>query len=262
VRYALSAAGLQRIEACATNGALLAFDIDGTLAPIVDLPWDAQVPDEVQQGLRALAERALVAIVTGRAVNDARPMLGFAPRYLIGNHGAEGVPGFEQSAEAFARVCRAWLDELSAATELWQGVPGVALEDKTCSLAFHFRHAPDPRGAHRLLLERARKLDPAPTLFDGKHVLNLVPPGSPDKGDALRALLEHSHCKRALYVGDDVSDETAFRLHSPSVLTVRVERDPASAAELYLRHQGEIPAFLRTMERMLGRVPGVKGAAA
>jgi trehalose 6-phosphate phosphatase len=262
VRYALSTAGLQRIEACATSDALLAFDIDGTLAPIVERPWDAEVPEEVQQGLRALAERAPVAIVTGRAVSDARPMLGFAPRYLIGSHGAEGVPGFEQSASAFARVCRAWLDELSDYAEPWQALPGVALEDKTCSLAFHYRHAADWRHAHGLLVERARRLDPAPTLLDGKHVLNLVPPGSPDKGDALRALLEHAHCERALYIGDDVSDEAAFRLRSPSVLTVRVERDAASAAELYLRHQGEIPTFLRTVERILGRTQGGRGLAA
>lgn len=253
MKYALSATGLQRIEACATSDALLAFDIDGTLAPIVERPRDARVPDEVQRGLRRLAALAPLAIITGRAVSDARAMLRFSPRYLIGNHGAEGVPGYEQASAAFMRVCRGWLDTLAADADPWRELGGVALEDKTCSLAFHFRHARDGRLAHRLLLERVRKLDPAPALFDGKHVLNLLPPGAPDKGVALRAVLEHSRCGHALYIGDDVSDEAAFRLCSPAVLTVRVEHGNGSAAELYLQSQAEIPVLLRTVEQILRR---------
>src|SRR6266536_3236848 len=74
VRYALSTAGLTRIRAFLSRDTLLAFDIDGTLAPIVDRPWDARVPGDVQRGLKSLASHAPVAIVTGRAVEDARPM--------------------------------------------------------------------------------------------------------------------------------------------------------------------------------------------
>ena len=117
MKHALSPDGLARIGAFVMGKTLLAFDIDGTLAPIVDRPWDARVPHEVQQGLSALSQRAAVAIITGRAIEDARPMLGFAPRYLVGNHGAEGVPGFEEASAHCARVCRAWLDELSSTAE-------------------------------------------------------------------------------------------------------------------------------------------------
>jgi len=253
VKYALSAAGLERIGTCVRGKALLAFDIDGTLAPIVERPWDARVPDDVQQGLATLAARAPVAIVTGRAISDARPMLGFTPRYLIGNHGAEGVPGFESAAAAFALVCRTWLAELSAGEETWRELPGVTLEDKTCSLAFHYRRASDRERARRLLSGRVQLLAPQPGLLDDKCVLNLVPPGAPDKGDALGALLVHSRCERALYVGDDVSDEAVFRLRSPLVLTVRIERNPASAADLYLKDQREIPGFVRILARLLNR---------
>jgi trehalose 6-phosphate phosphatase len=253
VRYALSATGLEQIDACVAGKTLLAFDIDGTLAPIVDRPWNARVPDDVQRSLATLAARRPVAVITGRAVNDARPMLGFSPRYLIGNHGAEGVPGFERAAVAFARVCRGWLDELSADGEDWRALPGVTLEDKTCSLAFHYRGAPDQRRAQELLAERVQRLVPAPSTLDDKCVLNLVPPGAPDKGDALGALLVHSRCERALYVGDDVSDEAVFRLRSPLVLTVRVEHHPKSAADLYLKNQGEVPRLVQMLSRMLVR---------
>jgi len=252
VKYALSAEGVARIGAFLTPRTLLAFDIDGTLAPIVERPWDARVPDAVQRGLGALTQRGAVAIITGRAIADARPMLAFAPRYLVGNHGAEGVPGFEQATAQSAQVCRAWLEALSASTESWRDLPGIVLEDKTYSLTFHFRHVADPDSARRLLVTRAGRLLPAPTLLDGKYVLNVLPAGAPHKGEALTALLARSRCNRALYVGDDASDEAVFRMRSGAVLSVRVERDPKSAANLYLHGQKDITRFVSELLRLVG----------
>jgi trehalose 6-phosphate phosphatase len=250
VKYALTTEGLARITAFLTPRTLLAFDIDGTLAPIVERPWDARVPAEVQRGLGTLAARASVAIITGRAIEDARPMLAFTPRYLVGNHGAEGVPGFEQASAHCASVCRAWLDELSGSTEPWRDHSGIVLEDKTYSLTFHFRHAPDPAAAQRLLSERAGGLLPPPTLLGGKYVLNLLPAGAPHKGEALSALLARSHCDRALYVGDDASDEAVFQMRLPAVLSVRVEHDRASAANLYLRGQKDVARLVLELVRI------------
>lgn len=255
MRYALAAPGIARITAFVTPRTLFAFDIDGTLAPIVKRPWDARVPAEVQRGLGALAKRAALAIITGRAIEDARPMLAFAPRYLVGNHGAEGVPGFASAAAHSARVCRAWLEELSTPEERWRQVPGIVLEDKTYSLTFHFRPAPDPDAVQRLLVERARHLAPAPKLLEGKCSLNLLPSNALHKGDALAALLAQSRCDRALYVGDDASDEAVFQMRSPAVLSLRVERDPASAADLYLRGQKDVARLVRQLLRIIDSAP-------
>ena len=68
---------------------LLAFDFDGTLAPIVDRPGDASVPDNVSRCLAKLARAHPVAIITGRSIADVRARLGFEPHFVIGNHGAE-----------------------------------------------------------------------------------------------------------------------------------------------------------------------------
>jgi len=250
MRYALSAHGLRRLREWIRNRPLLAFDIDGTLAPIVTRPWNARVPAAVQRHLAELAEWTSVAIVTGRGVADAQSMLAFRPRYLIGNHGADGVPGFEAAGAGFADTCRAWLDEVAAADEPWRELQGVTLEDKTYSIAFHYRHVRARPRVQAMLEERAAQLVPRPTLMHGKNVINLVPPGAPDKGDALRALLEHSHCSWALYVGDDASDEAVFGLRLPTVLTLRIERDRSSAADLYLRQQGEIARLVRELARM------------
>jgi len=250
MRYALSPDGLARLRDWLACRPLLAFDIDGTLAPIVPRPWDARVPGSVQRDLATLSEWTAVAVVTGRAIADAQAMLGFAPRYLIGNNGAEGVPGYEAAASDFAAVCHGWLEQLRGEDEAWRSAPGVTLEDKTCTLSFHYRQAKRKEVAARLIEQRARRLQPAPTLLEGKFVLNLLPPGAPQKGQAVPILLSHSGCERALYVGDDISDEAVFRLNSPALLTVRVERVRGSAAQLYLKSQMEVPRFVNELTKM------------
>ncbi len=124
------------------------------------------------------------------------------------------------------------------------------LEDKTYSLTFHFRHAPNRAAARRLLVARAGTSARRRRCSTASMLLNLLPPGAPHKGVALAALLAHAHCDRALYVGDDASDEAVFRLRSPAVLSVRVERDPASAADLYLRGQKDVARLVAELLRI------------
>jgi len=251
VRYALSPGALAELARFVQNRPLLAFDIDGTLAPIVSRPWDARVSQTLQEELSRLAARARVAVLTGRAVADAKGMLGFTPAYLVGNHGAEGVPGGERAAAAFARICSSWLATLADTAEAWRETHGVALEDKVYSLAFHYRHAEDPARARSLILQRVARLDPCPVIIHGKLVVNLLAPGAPHKGDAMMALLAHCGCNRGVYIGDDVTDEDVFRLREPAVLTVRVEHEPGSAADMYVKGQHEVERFVHELNKMV-----------
>jgi trehalose 6-phosphate phosphatase len=251
VNPALSDSGLARVREFVGSRSLLAFDIDGTLAPIVARPWDARIPDEVQRRLAALTTNRSVAIITGRAIADAKPMLAFTPRYLIGNHGAEGVPGFEVSSAAYARECTQWLEELRDDREPWGAMSGITLEDKAYSIAFHYRHALSREGALRLVEDRAAQLVPRPRVVHGNCVLNVVSQGAPHKGDALRALMAHSGCEISLYVGDDLTDEDVFRLRLPAVLSVGIDPKPDSAADLFLSDQGQIITLLDEVARMI-----------
>ena len=79
--------------------------------------------------------------------------------------------------------------------------------------------------------------------------MNLLPATAPDKGDALRALIEHTGAHTVLYVGDDDTDERVFGLHLPSVLTLRVEPAADSAATLFLRDQREVLTLVRHIGR-------------
>ena len=245
--YALSPAGRAKLDAVVTAGALLAFDIDGTLAPIVARPEDARLPDDAQRCLAELARRHDVAIITGRAVGDARRMLSFEPRFLIGNHGAEGVPEWRSRSDAFAHTVRLWRDVLAASEHL--RAAGVSVEDKTYSMSLHFRRAVDHGVAQLAIRQCVATLQPSPRIIAGKAVVNLLPAGAPDKGDALRALIEATRATRVLYVGDDDTDEAVFTLDVPGVLSVRVEPDDSTAAALFLREQVEVLELLQHIGR-------------
>jgi trehalose 6-phosphate phosphatase len=245
--YAFSPEGIECLAAALATRPLLAFDIDGTLAPIAPRPDEARLPDDVQRCLHTLARRMSVAIITGRSVADARRMLAFEPQYLIGNHGAEGIRGWTARSEAFAHTVRGWHDALRGCEPLHAA--GVTIEDKRYSLSLHYRAAPDHDAARRAIRDCIDALMPRPKTIDGKAVLNLLPPDAPDKGDALRALIAESHAKNVLYVGDDDTDETVFGLHLPSVLTLRVEPAAESAAALFLRDQREVLTLMRHIAR-------------
>jgi trehalose 6-phosphate phosphatase len=258
--YALSPAGRAKLVAGVTAGALLAVDIDGTLAPIVERPDDARLPDDVQSCLAELAQRTEVAIITGRGVDDARRMLRFEPRYLVGNHGLEGLPGWSERAQTFARLARGWREAMYACASMHDA--GVTLEDKQYSLSLHYRRAANPYAAHKAIRRCVDSLEPPPHVIEGKAVVNLLPPDAPDKGDALRVLIGETHRSNVLYVGDDDTDETVFGLHLPSVLTLRVEPAADSEAALFLRDQREVYTLMQHIAREWPRTePGHRPTA-
>lgn len=247
--HALSIAGRARLDGLLDRRPMLAFDIDGTLAPITLRRGEARVPARVQRLLAAIAGRAVVAVVTGRAVADARGMLCFEPRYLVGNHGAEGLPGADAIDEKLAAVVRGWRDSIAAGGRL---PGGVEIEDKRLSLSLHYRLAPDRGEAAAVIEDRVRALEPRPRVIRGKAIVNLLPADAPDKGAAMEALLAVSTPGAALYVGDDETDEEVFRRALPGVLSVRVGRSRESAASLYVRDQREVGALIGYLAARLG----------
>ena len=237
-----STEGMLRLDDIARPGLLCAFDFDGTLAPIVSVPEQAVLPDDMRERLIALSEHAPVAIITGRSLRDVRERLGFVPDFLIGNHGLEGMPGWESQAVRHAALCRSWQKQL--ATALHEFGSDVSLEDKHYSLSLHYRHARDPDMTAILLGRVFAQLVPHPRVVLGKYVFNLVAPDATHKGNALVQLIEASAARSALYAGDDVTDEDVFRLARNDLLSVRVECSPDSSADFYLPHQHDVAQLL------------------
>jgi len=200
--------GLTTIAAEPERAALF-LDVDGVLAPIVERPEDAVVPVETRAELRRLAGRyGLVACVTGRPAEPASRLVGNGIR-VVGQHGLELDP-----------AAAAWADRIHDFARA-SGWPD--LEVKPLTAAFHYRAAPDHEAA-RTELEgvAARALDEGFRTKWGRLVLEVVPPLSASKGTAVQALLAESGLRRALYVGDDVTDLDGFRALDGLETAVRV----------------------------------------
>jgi trehalose 6-phosphate phosphatase len=211
---------LARIAAEPMEAALF-LDIDGVLAPIVERPEDARVPNETRTELRRLGKRyALVACVTGRPSEVAREIVGVEGLTYVGEHGLELDP-----------EARQWADLIHGfAIE----VPWVDVEVKPLSVAFHYRSASDPEAAREQLeAVAAGALDLGFRARWGRKVLEVLPPVSASKGTAVRHLLETTGLRRALYAGDDTTDFDGFTALDGLETAVRVAVvSPEGPAEL------------------------------
>lgn len=258
MRHLFSVDGEQALLEVMRRDPLLAFDFDGTLAPIVSRPEQARVSTTNAELLARLAERRPVGIITGRSVADVTPRLGFEPHYVVGNHGAEDPSGVLRSVDPHA--LDRFRARIAARDDLLREV-GVSVEDKGPSLALHYRLAGDHHVARETIALLLESLDPALTSFGGKCVVNVVPADAPDKGDAVTSLLERSGAASAVFVGDDINDESVFARARSHWLTVRVGRDnPPSFAMYFLDTASEVELLLRKMLALLGPPAGVLGS--
>jgi trehalose 6-phosphate phosphatase len=241
VSRALGPAGRLALAAAARPDALLAFDFDGTLAPIVARPDAARMRPRTRRLLAALAEVRPCAVLSGRARADLLGRVAGVPlRFAVGNHGAEW--GEPREAAARGRLARA----AAALRERLAGARGVWVEDKGLSLAVHYRAAPDRAAAARAIARAVREVAGV-RAFGGKAVLNVLPAGAPDKGTALLRMMRRARTASAIYVGDDTTDEDAFRAAAGRGLGIRVGRRRGSAARLTLEDQRAVDALLEAL---------------
>ena len=195
--------------------AAILFDIDGTLAPIVEHAADARVPEPTRQLLAQIARRyGVVACVSGRRASEARAIVALGTISYLGSHGAELLragwtepvvdPEVEKWTERIRDVAR---DSDTAELRRLR----VRLEDKGPIVAFHWRGAPDEEAARAAIDAVAAKAEAAGLRTHwGRKVLEVRPPVRIDKGAGISAFLTDTDVEVALYVGDDVTDLDAF----------------------------------------------------
>jgi trehalose 6-phosphate phosphatase len=247
----LSPAAAHVLEELARTRTLLAFDFDGTLAPIVTDRAAAAMRPTTRALLRTAALLYPCAVVSGRTRADVASRVANVPLVaLIGNHGAE--PGFGPvDAGVVARVA-AWRRDLEGALD---AVDGIELEDKRFSIAFHYRKARSWAEAERRILDAVGRLDEA-RILHGHAVVNVVPADAPTKGDALRELCARLGSRVAVYVGDDCTDEDAFRSTVASI-SIRVGDAPGSCARYRLSAQEDMDDLLRALVAARARQDGL-----
>jgi trehalose 6-phosphate phosphatase len=212
----LAARHRRALARAAESRTLLAFDFDGTLAPLVARPAAAVMRVRTARLLAALARRYPCLIVSGRSKRDVACRLGGAPVIeIVGNHGADSGRTRRRAGAIIARARRRLASAVASVTGAW-------MEDKTYSLSLHYREAREPRRARSRLWREAARLRGV-RVFDGKFVVNVVAAISPHKGDAVESARKRLGCDTIVYVGDDHTDEDVFRAVSRArLLGVRV----------------------------------------
>ncbi len=251
MKHLFTPEGEAALEALIRRRPLLAFDFDGTLAPIVPRPEDARIPPPVAARLGALAKRLPLAIVTGRQVDDVRARLGFEPTFVVGNHGAED----DQGAAAITPPMRAALQRARtrlATRRLALSGAGVTIEDKGSSIALHYRLSRTRDRALEVIQTALTPRDDALRVFPGKMVVNIVARQAPDKAHAVRSLLARCGASCLLFAGDDLNDEPVFAAATEDWLTIRVGDDHThSLARYALAGPEEVSELLERIAALL-----------
>ncbi len=228
------------------------LDFDGTLAPIVSRPELARMPAATGAFVRALTERYLVCILSGRTLQDLRKKIEIPGVYYGADHGRHiiGPPGSEVEYVVGAEARE---DLRAAGARLQHGLAdteGVIVEMKDLSLSVHYRLTPAPeRDAVAALMGEVATSYPALALGHGKLVHELRPRDGWDKGQALLWLLERLDLTFdrvcPICVGDDLTDEDMFRAtgqQGVSILVGSATRD--TLAEYSVADPDETVRFL------------------
>jgi trehalose 6-phosphate phosphatase len=194
----------------------LVLDFDGVLSPIVQDPTTSAIPDHVVTALGELVKSlGLLAVMSGRPLAFLIDRVRIPGVLLLGSYGIERIDVDGQ--HRMDPAARPWLDRVKEASKILADLlgnsPGVRIEDKSVSVAVHWRQAPDHeiaadkvrRIAHQVAEHTGLRVEP------GKLVEELLPPIDVDKGSAVLSLIAQKRPRVIAYAGDDIGDIPALR---------------------------------------------------
>lgn len=235
----------------------LFLDYDGTLTPIVKDPDNAVISGKTKEILKKLSKNRYcrIAIISGRALRDIKNKIGLKDIIYAGNHGLEIYgPKIKFKAPVSLKYKELLKKIKIDLKKKLSGIKGAFVEDKGLSLSVHYRLV-DSKGSilvktifHEALayyiVSNKIKIKP------GKKVLEVRPALGWDKGKIVlwllarqKFILNGKSCV-PVYIGDDVTDEDAFKALRDKGLTVFVGEHNRSYAEYYLKNTREVAEFL------------------
>lgn len=235
------------------------LDYDGTLTPIVSDPMDAYLSTETRASIRRLASVWPVAIVSGRALNDVRELVGLDQIHYAGSHGYEiRSPSGEEFNLDDAWAYYPLIDSAERALRnALSSIPGASVERKKFALAAHYRNVPD--GLADRVSEAVGGVSrdhPGLRRSSGKKIHEFRPEIDWDKGKAVRRIQKlidsDSRGSIPVYIGDDTTDEDAFaEIQSDGIgVLVRDEDSSETAAAYALDSTDQVREFLDQLAEM------------
>lgn len=232
------------------------LDYDGTLTPIMARPELAVLDPAMRDRLDRLRRACPVALVSGRDLEDVRALVGLDGVIYAGSHGLDidAPSGRQMLADAFRPALERATRRLRAALA---NVEGALVEPKRFAVSVHTRQV-DP--ARKPTVEKAVRdalaAEPDLSYMGGKELHELRPDMDWDKGRAILHLIEAEGLgdRLAVCIGDDVTDEDAFRALRGRGLSLHVAgAGIATVADMVLP---DIPAAGRLIDLVLERLRG------
>jgi len=246
---------------------MLFLDYDGTLTPIVESPAKALISKQTKHLLKSLSSnyRCKLAIISGRALHDIKKKIGIRNIIYSGNHGLEiegpsirfEVPVSFNYKTVIKQIKKQLNKRLSP-------INGILLEDKGFSLSLHYRlvdkkRIPFVKTTFNEVV--SPYLNNKIKIKTGKKVFEIRPAVEWDKGEVALWLLNrlklHFGNRQILpiYIGDDVTDEDAFKALKDKGLTIFVGTTKKSHAKYHLKNTKEVFEFLRRLCSLLSLKP-------
>ena len=265
-----------------TEGKTIAvfLDYDGTLTPIVADPEMATLSDSMRRVLKALSERFPIAVISGRDLPDVQRMASIQGIFYAGSHGFDiaGPEGMHMNHQKGTEFVPA-LDKVEKELEEKLGtIKGARVERKKFAIAVHYRNVKeDEVKSVKRTVEEVSSRYPDLRRSGGKKIFELQPKIDWHKGKALRWLLEMMDLDQPevlpFYIGDDVTDEDAFKsLKGLGIGIVVMDKPRPTEAQYRLSDTDEVERFLRGLIQMQSRNsnlpttetkanPGIMGSA-
>ncbi len=239
---------------------LLLLDYDGTLTPIVETPIKAIIHKDTKGLLEKLSRSPYckIGIISGRKLEDIKNIVGIDGIIYAGNHGLEiEGPKIKFESKVSPRLKSIIRNIAADMQKRLSGIKGALIEDKRLTLSIHYRlvSKKDMPVFDKIVSEVTnpyRVCDKIKVNF-GKKVYEIKPPVKWDKGKVTLWFLARqqfiSGVKNVLpiYVGDDITDEDAFKALKRKGLTVFVGKPGNSKADYYLKNTKEVTKFLRSI---------------
>ena len=233
----------------------LFLDYDGCLTPIVERPEMAIMSDEMRDVVRRLAALIPVAVVSGRDLADVQRLVGVEELYYAGSHGFDitgpegGYKGHQLGSDFLPALEEAEQDLKARLSD----IAGAWVERKKFAIAIHYRQVADQDiGRVEEAVDGVRNSQPKLRKALGKKIFELQPDIDWHKGKAVRWLLKTLDLDRPdilpVFVGDDVTDEDAFReLRDDGLGVLVTDESKESAAHYTLRDPQELARWFKKL---------------
>jgi trehalose 6-phosphate phosphatase len=215
----------------------LILDFDGVLSPIVEDPTTSALPASTAAVLaRIVRVLGLVAVISGRPAQFLADHVKVSGIPLLGSYGIEEVRHGTWHVHPAANE---WLGVVHDASRLLANElgssPGIRVEEKSVSVAVHWRQAADQEAAAARVRQVTASIAAATglRLEPGKLVEELRPPIEMDKGSAVSEMLTKKKLVMSAYAGDDLGDLPALnRVHDAGGYALVVDHGPETDESL------------------------------